>query len=84
MLIKHFTNRMTIYFNVLDMLIKNQIDSNLNSTCIISIKKKRVSWEILSSPNRPKSKTILKQANDIAWYSNLIEDLETWSYFLFF
>ena len=41
MLVKYFMNIMTIYFNVLDSLIKDQIDNNLNSTCVINMKRSK-------------------------------------------
>ena len=38
---KGFMNGMTIYFNMFGVLMKKGIDSNMNSTSIISMKKSR-------------------------------------------
>jgi predicted oxidoreductase (fatty acid repression mutant protein) len=37
---KDFTNGMTIHFNMFGALMKKGIGSNLNSTCIINMKRK--------------------------------------------
>jgi hypothetical protein len=37
-----FPNRMTVYFNMLSMLMVNRISSDLNGTSIISMKKSRI------------------------------------------
>ena len=42
------------------------------------------SWGKPSSPNNPRSQVISEQVEDIAWYSDSVEDLETLSCFLLF
>lgn len=76
-----FSNRMTIYFNMLGTLMVNRISSYLNGTNIMSMKR--------SITRLRKTKLSLeahkaRQVADIARYSDSVEDLETRACFLLF
>lgn len=72
-------NRVTIHFYA---IMKYGINSNLNGTGVVSMKWCRVELKAAKLAIKPRSQIISKQADDIARYSDSIEDLETLSYFL--
>ena len=82
--VQSFPNRMTVYFNMLCMLMVNRISSYLNGTSIINVKRSRIRLrKNQAQPEAHEARQSQKVAY-IAQYSDSVKDLETRACFLLF